>query len=95
MGSYCNSGACTCNAPGDIICGGVCIGQDSSNCGGCGMACPTGGFFDIGMSQCDCPPGESICGGACVNLSSDSNNCGACGMTCTSPATCSSGACSM
>ncbi len=29
-----------------------------------------------------CPPGETLCSGTCVNLTSDDNNCGSCGHVC-------------
>lgn len=40
-----------------------------------------------------CPPGEVLCGTACVNLNTDRDNCGACGKRCPSGQRCSGGIC--
>jgi hypothetical protein len=31
---------------------------------------------------CTCPPGQTACGGRCVDLNTDVSNCGACGTQC-------------
>src|SRR5262245_22872342 len=31
-----------------------------------------------------CPPGQNLCDGVCVDFSSDVNNCGGCGIVCSS-----------
>ena len=39
------------------------------------------------------PPGQTICGDICVDLSSDAAHCGSCTQTCLSTQTCSDGVC--
>ncbi|DAC58667.1 MAG TPA: hypothetical protein D7I03_05285, partial [Candidatus Poseidoniales archaeon] len=31
---------------------------------------------------CECPQGQTVCNGECVDTASDENNCGACGVSC-------------
>ena len=40
-----------------------------------------------------CPAGETVCGGACVDLTSDPLNCGACSTVCGAGQVCSNSAC--
>lgn len=47
-------------------------------------------FF--GYAQC--PSGQTLCGGVCVDLNSNSNHCGSCGNTCPPGKICIGGACS-
>lgn len=66
---------------------------DVGNCGACGNAC-TGGRICTG-GVCGCPPGQVLCGGACVNSQADAGNCGSCGHVCdpSGGETCCGGAC--
>lgn len=52
-------------------------GTDTSNCGGCGIACKVGETCNNGMCECRC-------GNACFDISSDIQNCGGCGIICPS-----------
>jgi hypothetical protein len=83
-GQNCVSGSCQCPV-GQTWCGDTCLnlnGNDSSNCGGCGVACDTA-------------KGEQCCSGLCVNLDTDLTNCGACGFVCPDPFLyCAGGQCS-
>jgi hypothetical protein len=99
--------ACTRLRAGDPMqcCGGLCIdtNSDSSNCGLCGLQCPSDTACQFGLcltpvncaeatSGIACWLGSSLgegacCGGTCVNWSTDSN-CGGCGQTCPSGSSC-------
>ncbi len=48
-----------------------------------------------GKTAPSCPPGQSLCGGACVVTAYDPANCGACGKTCGAGEICSQGACTI
>jgi hypothetical protein len=87
----CRNGTCAC---AEALCNGQCINMttDSNNCGGCGVACPSGSTCQ--SSHCVCTGGLTLCGSTCRNTSNDSSNCGGCGMTCGSGLSCSGGACS-
>ena len=96
---------------GQTNCGGVCLdtATNISNCGGCGVRCPsmmacvrgtcTGEMLpDGGMMPPDVPPvmcgvGQTNCGGSCVVTTSDPFNCGICGNRCTSTQLCGGGMC--
>lgn len=54
-----------------------------------------GGVRDSGvvLDQGPCPPGGSLCGDICVDLSNDGTNCGACGVTCPFAVQCLNGRC--
>jgi len=64
---------------------------DPLNCGTCGNSCTTGATCEAGV--CTCAPGQIVCGGACVDVSSDEANCGMCGHDCPTCGTCTSGVC--
>jgi len=83
--------------------------SDRSNCGVCGLICPSGKVCSAGACvgayveptstavapQATCGvPGQTKCGSRCANLSSSSANCGSCGSMCQSRTpNCCSGAC--
>lgn len=62
----------------------------SENCGTCGNACapgqqclsPVDVYGNPLSPRCVCGPGETLCGGACVNLLTDLRHCGACENEC-------------
>nr|MBK7070286.1 hypothetical protein [Deltaproteobacteria bacterium] len=61
---------------------------DAASCGGCGVACNAGRFcFD---NRCQCPTGQTLCGGVCVDIT-NAVNCGACVSRCMTNQVCSSG----
>lgn len=52
-------------------------------------------FFILSLNcYAQCPPGQTLCGGICVDLSSDANHCGACGNACPPGKFCVGGICS-
>jgi hypothetical protein len=77
--------------------------RDAASCAACGVRCPVDRPLCAGdppacASACT-RPGETACGGACVDLRADLNHCGACGRVCpTGPAatpTCTAGTCAI
>lgn len=52
-------------------CGNTCT--DPQNCGGCGNVCITGASCDGGV--CECPSGDIVCNGACVDGQMDAGAC--------------------
>jgi hypothetical protein len=64
---------------------------DPKNCGACGVVCGASQSCQGGVCT-DCPAGQSVCRGICVDLQTDPVNCGACGTGCLS-AVCQGGAC--
>jgi hypothetical protein len=82
------------------------ISGDPGNCGGCGVACPTGicsdgvcqGAFDGGVAPPKCSAGLVSClpaegAGYCADPMKDPNNCGACFKACPGGYVCSGGVC--
>jgi hypothetical protein len=56
-----------------------------TDCGACGRACAPGQTCrrnNPGMTECICPPGQTLCGNNCVDIRVDPSNCGGCGLTC-------------
>ena len=101
----CTAGACVSGcATGQQRCAGVCVNpsSDPSNCGACGVACPTvAASSRVCVSgRCDfvCDAGRGNCDGSATNgceatFATDNANCGACGRACGFGAECRSGAC--
>lgn len=102
----CNGQCCQ---TGQLCCGGICkdILGDRSNCGNCGLECPTGANCVDGVCLCDisgtppcngacCPAGLlGCCSNTCTDLQSDGQNCGRCGNTCLGPEVCVGGVCTV
>ncbi|MBL8683386.1 MAG: hypothetical protein JNK05_29730 [Myxococcales bacterium] len=91
----CGLGACL---PGFDNCDGMVangcesnLGTSNVHCGRCGNAC-TGGQSCV-LGTCQCPAGQSLCGGVCTALATDARNCGACGRVCAAGQTCVAGSC--
>lgn len=61
-----------------------------------GMTTPDVGSAtpDAGTDTGRCVAGETLCGAACVTLTTDATNCGACGTVCPTGRFCTAGACS-
>jgi hypothetical protein len=80
---------------GETKCGAYCVNltSDSSHCGACGQACPSGQVCRTGSCQWTCASGSTQCRDQCVTLGDDIANCGACNNTCASGSTCASGTC--
>jgi hypothetical protein len=93
-------------------CGEACVdlNSDPSNCGACGVACPSGTACQFGFCQSAvacaqsaqgtaCPfsaTAEGICcGGRCVDPGSDSANCTDCGLACPPDAACTFQVCTL
>ncbi|MEE3083106.1 MAG: plastocyanin/azurin family copper-binding protein [Candidatus Thermoplasmatota archaeon] len=70
--------------------------QDTYNngeCQGTPVQCPDDQVVNSETGECECPEGQTECGGECVDSSSDDNNCGGCGQTCGAGETCEDGSC--
>jgi sugar lactone lactonase YvrE len=55
----------------------------------CPSGCPLGAGCEAGV--CVCPPGEIVCGGACVDEMTSAEHCGGCGLACSTG--CNAGRC--
>ena len=71
--------------------GCVDLQNDPNNCGSCSLRCPSSATCRSGL--CQCPTGQTPCGGRCVDLQNDPTDCGACFNYCPGGAVCSAGAC--
>lgn len=69
------------------------LASDRANCGRCGFSCDASNTCVAGSCVARCLPGETRCGGGCVDTSVDPSHCGACGATCAEGAVCCDGAC--
>ena len=65
----------------------------SGACVGDPIVCPDGMVFNMDSEQCECPEGQTNCGGECVDIGSDEDNCGSCGQVCGEGYECQSGEC--
>ncbi len=88
----CTGGVCACRG-NTASCNGQCVDtrSDSTNCGGCGAACPAGQACKNGV--CSCPGGTELCSGSCIATGSDLLNCGGCGIGCALGQVCQIGRC--
>ena len=82
---------------GTHLCGSSCVSDTAvTSCGSSCTACavPTGGSATCSGGVCgqSCPSGMTLCGGACIALTTTAN-CGACGVACSSGQTCRGGTC--
>ncbi len=57
------------------------------------MRCRLPGGTTCQNGVCACPAGQTLCGGACTDLTTDAANCGQCGNACATGASCVSGTC--
>src|SRR5699024_8754657 len=94
-------------ATGGVVC--TAFMNDPANCGGCGRACPTSSYCQMGTcvpmagaggtgGTTTCAAGYGACplaaGGTwCAYLNGDAANCGACGKVCPAGSACQAGAC--
>jgi hypothetical protein len=88
-------------------CAGVCAPSQTqcASSGNAAQTCGPDGQWGTAVTctspcqngVCQCPAGQTACGGACVNELTDANNCGGCGVRCAAAMftgeTCQSGAC--
>jgi hypothetical protein len=92
----CAAGQChlVCNV-GYLLCGGICVPNDNSNCGACGNVCPAAETCQGGTCKCPTPAAPDYCALAaiCTNLQTDNTHCGTCATNCTLPETCQGGTC--
>lgn len=83
QGTVCDPTTAICTCPsGSALCGQSCadLTADPANCGGCGLACPSGQTCSSGRcSGGGCPTGAIDCGGSCIDPLTNPQNCGGCG----------------
>lgn len=81
-GTSCDTQAAICTCPaGSALCGQSCavLATDAANCGGCGLACPSGQTCNAGRcSGGGCPTGAIDCNGSCVDPLTNAQSCGGC-----------------
>lgn len=90
-GSECVNGACLC-PEGGSLCEGTCddLLTSLTNCGECGMECPTAATCNTG--QCECVSDIfNYCNNECVVKATDELHCGSCDNRC--DVQCTEGAC--
>ena len=75
---------------------GPCLPSSGSSTG-CSKSCMTAACetYEVSCTGCKitCPPGTTLCGTHCVDLSNDRQNCGACNVSCAPDEICSGGTC--
>ena len=93
----CVEGECVCET-GMTDCSGICInviGDDTGNCGDCGVNCSDGMVCNGGT--CEYSPGLGDCDGqadnGCETLLGTASNCGRCGEKCSDGNICNGGKC--
>jgi len=94
---FCNDGTCQnyCSL-GRNVCGRSCVltGQDSNNCGQCGVVCHGGATCQSGTCVC-ADATWTYCDGVCVDTQASAAHCGACGVSCPPGVACEQGACAI
>jgi hypothetical protein len=99
---------CVC-PDGYIVCAGRCVRTrtDPRHCGGCRDECPPAtscvdgrcvggdgsGTGPGGSGACDCPHGQTCCGGQCTDLNTSDEHCGMCSRPCAEGQRCCEGVC--
>ncbi len=95
---HCSASTCQCTGSTRACSNGSCAANDVNACGASCTKCtaPTGGTVSCNGTSCvsTCTQaGQSVCGGACVDLTTNTSNCGACGSVC--GGTCAHGHCTL
>lgn len=96
-GLTCESGYADCDGDRANGCEVSLFGDDSANCGGCGVSC--GADATCISGRCQCAGTQSACYNystgayACTDVTSDPRNCGYCGGTCGANSTCINSTC--
>jgi hypothetical protein len=93
MDQRCGAGQCLAASCGGTSCGPtqVCVQNACVDAACVGVVCPSGASCAGGL--CACPTGQTLCNGACVDLTSSDENCGVCGARCAAGQQCLSGSC--
>ena len=93
----CQDGTCTCNGE---ACAGCCDGAECRTgasdalCGANGAVCAEcAGGRTCQSGSCQCPAGQHVCAGACVDRQTDASHCGDCGRDCDPGQVCRFGRC--
>lgn len=79
---------------GSAMCSdGTCSSADDAyHCGTLCSVCAAGASCNTGECLC-VTPGQHVCNGFCVDVSSNTGNCGKCGTSCAAGQSCSNGSC--